>query len=91
MSLDTGDSNFTVKGTTVVQSDDCIRIIFPGGKTEELNVKIMADFKDIPTDHHEIFLQSFQSRYSTLYTVNRNTEPEPKPEKKRPWWKFWKK
>ena len=51
------DMKLTVSPTTKV-------MFFPGGEREELNVKIEADFKDLKAEHHQIFLQSFSSKYN---------------------------
>ena len=57
------DMKLTVSATTKVTYNDKLIMIFPGGKKEELNVKIEADFKDLKPEHHQIFLQSFSSKY----------------------------
>lgn len=58
------DMKLTVSSTTKVTSNDKIIMFFPGGEREELDVKIEADFKDLKPEHHQIFLQSFISRYN---------------------------
>lgn len=58
------DMRLIVSTTTKVTCNDKLIIIFPGGVREELNVKIEADFKDLKPEHHEIFLQSFSSKYN---------------------------
>ncbi len=58
------DMKLTVSSTTKVTSNDKIIMFFPGGEREELDVKIEADFKDLKPEHHQIFLQSFSSKYN---------------------------
>jgi len=58
------DMKLTVEATTKVICNDKIIMFFRGGKKEELNVKIEADFSKLKPEHHEIFLQSFSSRYN---------------------------
>jgi len=58
------DMKLTVSPTTKVTCNDKIIMFFPGGEREELNVKIEADFKDLKAEHHQIFLQSFSSKYN---------------------------
>lgn len=58
------DMKLTVSSTTKVICNDKIIMFFRGGKKEELNVKIEADFSKLKPEHHEIFLQSFSSRYN---------------------------
>ena len=57
------DMKLTIQPTTKVTCNDKIIMFFPGGKKEELNVKIEADFSKLKPEHHEIFLQSFTSKY----------------------------
>ena len=58
------DMKLTIQSTTKVTCNDKIIMFFPGGKKEELNVKIEADFSKLKPEHHEIFLQSFTSKYN---------------------------
>jgi len=58
------DMKLTVEATTKVICNDKIIMFFRGGKKEELNVKIEADFSKLKPEHHEIFLQSFSRRYN---------------------------
>ena len=58
------DMKLTVSSTTKVTCKDKIIMFFPGGEREELSVKIEADFKDLKPGHHQIFLQSFSSKYN---------------------------
>ena len=58
------DMKLTVSSTTKVTCNDKIIMFFQDGKKEELNVKIEADFSKLKPEHHEIFLQSFSSRYN---------------------------
>ena len=65
------DMKLTIQSTTKVTCNDKIIMFFPGGKKEELNVKIEADFSKLKPEHHEIFLQSFTSKYNhpTGYSI----------------------
>ena len=62
------DMKITTSSTKVTCNGKII-VFFPGGKKEELNVKIEADFKDLKAEHHQIFLQSFSSKYNHHTTV----------------------
>ena len=62
------DMRLNVSSTPKVTCNDKIVMFFPGGKREELNVKIEADFKDLKPEHHQIFLQSFSGRYINTHT-----------------------
>jgi len=66
------DMNITISSTTKVTCNDKLIMIFPGGKKEELNVKIEADFKDLKPEHHQIFFDSLSRRYNHhILTVGR--------------------
>ena len=58
------------------------------GHKNELPVKIIADFTNIPESQHQVFLRSFKYFYDTEMNVYSNTTKE-KPatikEKKRDW------
>jgi len=56
--------NLSIQSTTKVSCVDKIIMFFPGGEKEELVVNIKADFSKLKPEHHEIFLNSFQSRYN---------------------------
>ena len=60
----TDDMKLTVQSNTKVTCNDKIIMIFPGGKREELDVKIEADFSKLKPEHHQIFLQSFSGKYN---------------------------
>ena len=69
------DMELTVQSTNKVTCNDKIIIIFPGGEREELNVKIEADFSKLKPEHHQIFLQSFSSKYNhhtNIYNTHTN-------------------
>lgn len=58
------DNKLTIPSTAKVSCVDKIIMFFPGGEKEELVVNIEADFSKLKPEHHEIFLQSFSSRYN---------------------------
>ena len=69
------DMNITILSTTKVICNDKLIMIFPGGKKEELNVKIEADFKDLKPEHHQIFFDSLSRRYNhhtNIYNTHTN-------------------
>ena len=76
------DSNntFTMKGSCEVTINNSIEIL---GTNTELLVKVIADFSNVPTHLHGIYLQSFQYQYGKDVRVWSNTsEPiKAKPKK----------
>jgi len=71
MSL-TLDSNntFTIKGSNEVTINNSIEIL---GTNTELPVKVIADFSNVPTHLHDIYLKSFQYQYDKDVRVWSNT------------------
>ena len=69
----------------IVEINTCITL---AGHKNELPVKIIADFTNIPESQHQVFLHSFKYFYNTEINVYDNTTKE-KPttikEKKRDW------
>ena len=90
------DMDITIPSTTKVTFNDKIIMIFPGGKEEELNVKIEADFKDLKPEHHQIFFDSLSRRYNhhtNIYNTHTNYDGSKvptivgKPVERKPLWK----
>ena len=86
----------TVQSTTKVTCNDKIIMFFLGGEKEELDVKIEANFSKLKPEHHEIFLQSFSSRYNhhtQIFNTHTNYDGSKVPTvkcdsvKKESWWK----
>ena len=70
LSIDT-NNNLSTKGSTIVEI--CSEIEITGTKTS-MKIKHSADFKDIPKEYHQIYLDAF--RTSNNYTmVYDNTKP----------------
>ncbi len=55
-----------------------------------LNVKITADFDEIPQKYREIFLNVLTSKYLNKVSFGNNPFSECKPIVRRKWWQFWK-
>ena len=75
--------NLTVDSKPIAQINRHIRL---GGTGTELPITIIADFKNIPVKHHEMYLRLFQDYYTLSdiqCNIYNNTEPEPKEIKKK--------
>jgi hypothetical protein len=69
------DSNntLTIKGSNEVTINNSIEIL---GTNTELPVKVIADFTNVPTHLHGIYLKSFQYQYDKdLRVWSNTTEP----------------
>ena len=69
LTLDTNNT-FTIKGSNEAIINNSIEIL---GTGTELPVKVIADFSNIPTYLHGIYLQSFQYQYDKDVRVWSNT------------------
>jgi hypothetical protein len=72
ISFDSG--NLTMEGSTKAQINASITI---AGTGTELPIEIVGDFKDIPQNLHQAYMQSMLSCYGSVNVYN-YTEPEPK-------------
>jgi hypothetical protein len=68
------NGSLTMGGSTKVQINSSITI---AGTGTELPITIIGDFKDIPHNLHQLYMQSMLASYGSVNVYN-NTEPEPK-------------
>jgi hypothetical protein len=68
------NGSLTMEGSTKVQINASITI---AGTGTELPITIIGEFKDIPHNLHQLYIQAMQSSYGSV-NVYDNTEPEPK-------------
>ncbi len=69
LTLDSNNS-FTILGSSEVTINNSLEIL---GTNTELPVKVIADFSNVPTHLHGIYLQSFQYQYDKDVRVWNNT------------------
>ena len=88
--LSLGSSHYVnIKASTVVTLFEQFVVDTDDGP-QFLNVKISADFDEIPKKYHEIFLNVLTSKYLNRVSFGNNPFSECKPIVKRKWWQFWK-
>jgi hypothetical protein len=68
------NGRLTMQSSTKVQMNSLITI---AGSGTELPITIEGDFKDIPQNLHQLYMQSMLASYGSVNVYN-NTEPEPK-------------
>jgi len=84
-------SHLTVRSSTVVEMHDYLKLIADEGTRVILDVKITADFGNIPSEYHQLFMQMMSVRYGGSVNIWDNTHPFAKPDiKKKKWYQFWK-
>jgi hypothetical protein len=74
MSITLDSGHLTMKGSTKATIKSSIKIV---GTNSVLPIEIVGDFKDIPQNLHQLYMQSMLSSYGSVNVYN-NTEPEPK-------------
>jgi hypothetical protein len=88
--LNLGSSNYVnIKASTIISMSEQFVVHTEDGP-QFLNVKITADFDEIPQKYHEVFLNVLTSKYLNSVTFGNNPFSECKPIVKRKWWQFWK-
>lgn len=88
--LSLGSSQYVnIKASTVITLFEQFVVDTDDGP-QFLNVKISADFDEIPKKYHEIFLNVLTSKYLNRVSFGNNPFSECKPIVKRKWWQFWK-
>lgn len=78
-----------VRATTLVTLSEHFTLITTDG-AHDLRVDITADFKDIPSEYHEVFLNMLTSKYINKVSFGHNPFSKCNPPRKRKWWEFWK-
>ena len=68
------NGSLTMKGSSKATIKSSIKIV---GTNSVLPIEIVGDFKDIPQNLHQLYMQSMLASYSSV-NVHNNTEPEPK-------------
>jgi hypothetical protein len=74
MSITLGGEHLTMKGSSKAIIKTSIKI---AGTNSVLPIEIVGEFKDIPENLHQIYMQSMLASYGSVNVYN-NTEPEPK-------------
>ena len=72
------NGSLTMKGSSKAIIKSSIKIV---GTNSVLPIEIVGDFKDIPQNLHQAYMQSMLSCYGSVNVYN-YTEPEPKTIKK---------
>ncbi len=74
ITLSNDSSHLTMKGSSKAIIKSSIKIV---GTNSVLPIEVVGDFKDIPQNLHQLYMQSMLASYGSI-NVHNNTEPEPK-------------
>lgn len=88
-SYNIGNKYVEVSTSTIVKMQEHFSLTTTD-KTYDLLVNISADFKDIPKEYHEVFLNMLTSKYLNKVSFGDNPFSECKPPVIDKWWHFWK-
>lgn len=79
----------SITTSTVVRMNEYFTIHTENGIID-LKVDILADFKDIPLEYHEIMVNMLTSKYINKVSFGHNPFSKCNPPKIRKWYQFWK-
>ena len=86
MSITLDGGHLTMKGSSKATIKSSIKI---AGTNSVLPIEIVGDFKDIPENLHQIYMQSMLASYGSVNVYNNTNAEEPYPmtikEKQREW------
>lgn len=88
-----GGQHLIVKTQYIVTAKEELKLYTGNGDFCGLDITISADFQNIPTEYHHIFINMMTARYGGVVNCYDNTGdqlflvPLSKPKK---WWEFWK-
>lgn len=78
-----------ITSSTVVRMNEYFTLMTENGPID-LRVDIMADFKDIPEEYHEVMINMLTSKYINKVSFGHNPFSKCNPPKKRKWYNFFK-
>lgn len=78
-----------ITSSTVVRMNEYFTLMTENGPID-LRVDIMADFKDIPEEYHEVMVNMLTSKYINKVSFGHNPFSKCNPPKKRKWYNFFK-
>ena len=86
-----GGNNLNFRTSKVVTTHNTLKLITVGEGAIQLDVKIEADFDDIPEKYHEVFLNILSAKYLDSVSFGDNPFSLCVPTPKKKWYQFWKK
>jgi hypothetical protein len=82
MSITLDGGQLTMKGSTKAIIKSSINIV---GTNTKLPIEIVGEFKDIPQNLHQIYMQSMLASYGSVNVHNNADEPKTIKEQKSEW------
>lgn len=85
-----GGSNLNFQTTKLITTHNTLKLITLSNGTINLDVKIEADFDNVPEQYHEVFLNMMSAKYLDTVSFGDNPFSQCVPSPKKRWWQFWK-
>jgi hypothetical protein len=85
-----GGANLTFKTTSLVSTYNRLNLVTIGDGAIGLDVKIEADFGNIPEKYHEVFFNMLCAKYMDKVSFGDNPFSVCQPAPKKKWYQFWK-
>jgi hypothetical protein len=82
-------STVNVRTSSNVELRETLQLI-DRGQIIHLDVVITTDFKTIPSEYHEVFLNMLTTKYYGKVSFGDNPFSKCLPPKEKKWWRFWK-
>ena len=82
-------SNLTIQTSKNVELVETL-CLMDGNETINLDVKIIANFENIPEKYNEVFLNMMTVKYYGRVSFGHNPFSQCLPPKTKKWWEFWK-
>lgn len=85
-----GGDNFTIQTSTNVELRETLSILIENGKSIDLDIKVIADFKNIPVQYQEVCLNMLTTKYYGRVSFGDNPFSKCTPPTRKKWWQVWK-
>jgi hypothetical protein len=85
-----GGKNMIMSTSKLVTCHETLTLVTTTSGAIQLDVKIQADFDNIPEKYHEVFLNMMSSKYMRSVSFGDNPFSQCLPIPKRRWYQFWK-
>jgi hypothetical protein len=83
-------NNFTINTSKNVELRETLSLMTENGKSIDLDVKIMADFENIPDEYHEVLINMMTTKYYSRVSFGDNPFSKCLPPIRKKWYQFWK-
>jgi len=83
-------NNSTINTSKNVELRETLSLMTENGKSIDLDVKIMADFENIPDEYHEVLINMMTTKYYSRVSFGDNPFSKCLPPTRKKWYQVWK-